>query len=145
MSPSTSVVASIGLVTLLTLIYTFEGGMTAVIWTDVVQMFIYVGGTIVGFFTLLHLVPGGWATIHDTASAAGKFQVFDFHLSLTKTFNFWAGVIGGTFLTTASPGTDQLMVQRLLAAQNHNESQFALFASGERRFLSFSLSPLLIS
>src|SRR5438309_1099511 len=92
MSPETSVVASIGLVTLLTLIYTFEGGMTAVIWTDVVQMFIYVAGTIVGFFTLLHLVPGGWTTIHDTASAAGKFQVFDFSLSLTKNYSFWSGV-----------------------------------------------------
>jgi len=117
MSADMSVVASIGLVTVLTLIYTFEGGMTAVIWTDVVQMFIYVGGTIVGFFTLLHLIPGGWTTIHETAGAANKFQVFDFHLSLTKTFNFWAGLIGGMFLTTASHGTDQLMVQRLLAAR----------------------------
>src|SRR5436305_7257931 len=89
MSEATSVVASIGLVTLLTLIYTFEGGMTAVIWTDVVQMCIYVGGTIIGFFVLLHLVPGGWPTIHETASAANKFQVFDFPISLTKTYNFW--------------------------------------------------------
>jgi SSS family solute:Na+ symporter len=139
MSPATSVVASIGLVTVLTLIYTFEGGMTAVIWTDVVQMFIYVGGTIVGFFTLLHLVPGGWTTIHDTAGAAGKFQVFDFHLSLTKTFNFWAGLIGGMFLTTASHGTDQLMVQRLLAARNQKESTWALLASGGAVFFQFSL------
>ena len=139
MSPSTSVVASIGLVTILTLIYTFEGGMTAVIWTDVVQMFIYIGGTIVGFITLLHLVPGGWTTIHDTASAAGKFQVFDFPISLTKTFNFWAGLIGGMFLTTASHGTDQLMVQRLLAARNRKESTLALLASGGAVFFQFSL------
>src|SRR6266705_3125547 len=65
-------VISIGIVTLLTLIYTFEGGMTAVIWTDVVQMGIYIGGTLVGFFTLLHLVPGGWSAIHGIASSAGK-------------------------------------------------------------------------
>lgn len=139
MSPAMSVVASIGLVTLLTLIYTFEGGMTAVIWTDVVQMFIYVGGTVVGFFTLLHLVPGGWATVHTTASAAGKFQVFDFPLSLTKTYNFWAGIIGGTFLTMASHGTDQLMVQRLLAARDRKESTWALLASGGAVFFQFSL------
>jgi SSS family solute:Na+ symporter len=139
MSPETSVVASIGLVTILTLIYTFEGGMTAVIWTDVVQMFIYIGGTIIGFFVVLHLVPGGWSTIHESASAANKFQTFDFHLSLTKTFNFWAGLIGGTFLTMASHGTDQLMVQRLLAARNQKESTRALLASGVAVFFQFSL------
>src|SRR6266404_7977971 len=139
MSREASVIASIGLVTLLTLIYTFEGGMTAVIWTDVVQMAIYIGGTLVGFFTLLHLVPGGWTTIHETASAAGKFQIFDFVPSLTKTFNFWAGVIGGTFLTTASHGTDQLMVQRLLAAKNQAESKLALFASGVAILFQFTL------
>src|SRR6476620_1369563 len=115
-------IASVAIVMALTLIYTFEGGMAAVIWTDVVQLCIYIGGTIVGFFTLLHLVPGGWTTIHDTANATGKFQVFDFPISLTKTFNFWAGLIGGMFLTTASHGTDQLMVQRLLAARNRKES-----------------------
>jgi SSS family solute:Na+ symporter len=139
MSREASVIASIGLVTLLTLIYTFEGGMTAVIWTDVVQMAIYIGGTLVGFFTLLHLVPGGWTTIHDTAAAAGKFQVFDFAPSLTKTFNFWAGVIGGTFLTTASHGTDQLMVQRLLSARDQRESKLALLSSGAAIFFQFSL------
>ncbi|MCU1305468.1 MAG: hypothetical protein JWN45_163 [Acidobacteriaceae bacterium] len=139
MSREASVIASIGLVTLLTLIYTFEGGMTAVIWTDVVQMAIYIGGTLVGFFTLLHLVPGGWTTIHETASAAGKFQIFDFVPSLTKTFNFWAGVIGGTFLTTASHGTDQLMVQRLLSARNQRESKLALLSSGGAILLQFSL------
>src|SRR5437879_12102891 len=113
--------------------------MTAVIWTDVVQMAIYIGGTIVGFITLLHLVPGGWSSIHETAAASGKFQVFDFVPSLTKTFNFWAGVIGGTFLTTASHGTDQLMVQRLLAARNQRESKLALLSSGGAILLQFSL------
>src|ERR1700686_5356237 len=74
----TGEIASIAIITLLTLIYTFEGGLAAVIWTDVVQTFIYVGGTLVGVFTILHLVPGGWATIHDVAANAGKFRVFDF-------------------------------------------------------------------
>jgi len=71
-------VVSIGIVMLLTLLYTFEGGMAAVIWTDVVQTFIYIGGTLIGFFTILHLVPGGWSTIHAAAASAGKFRVFDF-------------------------------------------------------------------
>src|SRR5438105_3180305 len=66
-------VAAIAVVTILTLIYTFEGGMAAVIWTDVVQSAIYIGGTLIGFFTLLHLIPGGWSTVVGTAGAAGKF------------------------------------------------------------------------
>src|SRR5258708_32838419 len=100
--------------------------MTAVIWTDVVQMALYIGGTLVGSFPLLHLVPGGWATIHETASAAGKFQIFDFVPSLTNTFNFWAGVIGGTFLTNARHGTDQLMAPPLLSARNQSGTRIAL-------------------
>src|SRR5207248_495632 len=66
----TGEIASIALIVVLTLIYTFEGGMAAVIWTDVIQMAIYIGGTLVGFITLLNLVPGGWAAIHATANAA---------------------------------------------------------------------------
>ena len=123
-------VISIGIVTLLTLLYTFEGGMAAVIWTDVVQMIIYVSGTLVGAYTLLHLVPGGWSTIHATAVSAGKFRVFDFTPDFYRTYTFWSGVIGGTFLTTASHGTDQLIVQRLLAARSEAQSKVALLSSG---------------
>ncbi|HKR96303.1 MAG TPA: sodium transporter, partial [Candidatus Angelobacter sp.] len=118
----TGEVWSVVIVLLLTLVYTFEGGLAAVIWTDVVQLLIYVGGTIVGFFILVHLVPGGWPAIHSAAAAAGKTQVFDFTFSLSKTFTFWAGLIGGMFLNTATHGTDQLMVQRLLAARNKRDS-----------------------
>ena len=131
--------AAIGIVTLLTLIYTFEGGMAAVIWTDVVQMGIYVAGTIVGFFTVLRLVPGGWTTIHEIAGHAGKFQVFDFSWDFYKTYTFWAGLIGGAFLTTASHGTDQLIVQRLLAARTKRQSQLALIASGVAVLFQFTL------
>ena len=74
----TGEIASIAIITLLTLIYTFEGGLAAVIWTDVVQTMIYVGGTLVGLVTILHLVPGGWSAIHAAAASAGKLQVFDF-------------------------------------------------------------------
>src|SRR3984885_4810336 len=74
----TDEIASIAMITALTLIYTFEGGLAAVIWTDVVQTVIYVGGTLVGVFTILHLVPGGWATIHSVAESGGKLRLFDF-------------------------------------------------------------------
>ena len=135
----TGEIASIALIVVLTLIYTFEGGMAAVIWTDVIQMAIYIGGTLVGFITLLNLVPGGWAAIHATANAAGKLRIFDFTLTFSKTYTFWAGLIGGTFLTTASHGTDQLMVQRLLSAKNKRDSQTALLSSGVAILFQFSL------
>ena len=139
----TGQIASIALITALTLIYTFEGGLTAVIWTDVIQTVIYIGGTLVGVFTVIHLVPGGWTFIHSLAARAGKLEVFDFSLSLRIPYTFWAGLIGGSFLTTASHGTDQLIVQRLLAARNQRQSVMALLSSGVAIFFQFALFLLL--
>ncbi len=136
-------ILSIGIITALTLLYTFEGGLAAVIWTDVVQMGIYVAGTVVALISLGHHVPGGWATIVHTAGAAGKFQTFNFALNLTQSYTFWAGVLGGTFLTMASHGTDQLMVQRLLAARNLGEAQLALLSSGVVIFAQFAFFLLI--
>jgi len=135
----TGEIASIAIITALTLIYTFEGGLAAVIWTDVVQTAIYVGGTLVAVFTILHLVPGGWPAIRHLASEAGKLQIFDFTPDFWKPYTFWAGLIGGTFLTTASHGTDQLIVQRLLAARNQRQSVTALLTSGIVIFFQFAL------
>jgi len=135
--------SAIGIVTVLTLIYTFEGGMAAVIWTDVIQLGIYIAGTIVGFFTILHLLPGGWTTIHSIAGHAGKFRFFDTSWNLTSTYTLWSGVIGGAFLTTASHGTDQLIVQRLLSARNERQSKIALLSSGVAILFQFSLFLLI--
>lgn len=126
----TGEVASIAIITALTLIYTFEGGLAAVIWTDVVQTVIYIGGTLIGVVTITHLVPGGWSAIHTAATAAGKLQVFDFRTSLWIPYTFWSGLIGGAIFTTASHGTDQLIVQRLLAARGQKQSTTALVSSG---------------
>ena len=136
-------VLSIAIISALTLLYTFEGGMAAVVWTDVVQMVIYVGGTVVALLTLGSHVQGGWPVIHSVAAAAGKFHMFNFVLDLTTTYTFWAGVLGGTFLTMASHGTDQLMVQRLLAARNLRQSTVALLSSGVVIFLQFALFLLI--
>ena len=135
----TGEIASIAIITALTLIYTFEGGLAAVIWTDVVQTAIYVGGTLIGLVTILHLVPGGWSAIHTAASAAGKFQILDFSRSPWVPYTFWAGIIGGTFFTTASHGTDQLIVQRLLAARGEKQSVTALISSGVAILFQFAL------
>src|SRR5579871_6535615 len=135
----TGEIASIAIITALTLIYTFEGGLAAVIWTDVVQTVIYIGGTLVGFGVILHLVPGGWPAIHDLAASTGKLRVFDFTPTLSKPYTFWAGVIGGAFFTLASHGTDQLIVQRLLAARNQRQSATSLVASGFAIFFQFAM------
>jgi SSS family solute:Na+ symporter len=131
--------ASIFLIIILTLFYTFEGGMTAVIWTDVVQMVMYVLGAGVSFFILAGKIPGGLPHVWEAASAAGKLQVFDFHWSWTSPYTFWAGLIGGCFLTTASHGTDQLVVQRLLSARNEQQSRLALLSSWAVIFVQFTL------
>ena len=136
-------VASIAILSVLTLLYTFEGGMTAVIWTDVVQMFLYVGGSLVALATVCHRIPGGWSALIAGASAAHKLTVFHFSWSLAETYTFQAGVLGGCFLTMASHGTDQLMVQRLLAAKNLRESRTALLASGGVIFFQFTLFLLI--
>ncbi len=135
---------SIALIVCLTLFYTFEGGMTAVIWTDVVQMILYISGAMISFFLMPHLIPGGWTHVLAIAHAAHKFNMFDFRFSFTPaffhtTYSFWAGLIGGCFLVTASHGTEQLMVQRLLAARNERESRLALLSSWVVIFFQFAL------
>jgi len=135
--------AAITVVTALTLIYTFEGGMTAVIWTDVVQMFIYIAGTMIGVFTILQRSPGDWSSTLSLAMSWGTSHMFDFGFHFWKTYTFWSGLIGGAFLTTASHGTDQLIVQRLLAAKNEAQSKLALLSSGVFVFFQFSLFLLI--
>ena len=136
-------VASIIIIALLTLVYTFEGGLSAVIWTDVVQMGIYAIGIVMALWLLVHRVPGGWPVIHHVAAAAGKFHLLDFTFNLTTTFTFWAGLIGGCFLTMASHGTDQLMVQRLLAARSLRDSQRALMGSAVLILIQFAVFLLI--
>jgi len=140
----TGEIVSILVIVCLTLFYTFEGGMTAVIWTDAVQMFLYVGGAILSFTVMLHQIPGGWAHATALAAPAHKFQMFDFRFAWTpqffsRSYSFWAGIIGGCFLTTASHGTEQLLVQRLLAARTEQQSRGALFASWLVIFFQFAL------
>jgi solute:Na+ symporter, SSS family len=136
----TGTYASILIITVLTMLYTFEGGMRAVIWTDVIQFALYLTGSVAAFFLLLHKIPGGWPEITQAAAAAGgKFRIFDFAFSLTQSYTFWSGLLGGTFLTMASHGTDQTMVQRLLSARNERDSKKALLASGVVILFQFTL------
>ncbi len=132
---------SILIIATLTLLYTFEGGLTAVIWTDVIQLFIYLGCTLVAFFVILGLIPNGWQGVIEAAGP--KFAFWNFSMDFRIPYTFWGGVIGGAFLNTASHGVDQLIVQRLLAAKNERDSKIALLSSGAIIFFQFSLFLLI--
>jgi SSS family solute:Na+ symporter len=128
----------------LTVLYTFEGGMKAVIWTDVAQLLLYLTGSAVTFWVVLHKIPGGWSEVTQVAAAAGhKLQVFDFSFHLATKYTLWSGVIGGAFLTMASHGTDQTIVQRLLAARNERDSRRALLTSGVIVLVQFTVFLLI--
>jgi SSS family solute:Na+ symporter len=114
----------------ITVVYTFLGGMKAVIWTDVIQFSVYILGALVALMILAGRLPGGWSELIQTARAAGKFRLLDFSFDLTRPFTFWAGVIGGMVLNTATHGADQMMVQRYLAARSRRQAAVALVSSG---------------
>ena len=140
----TSEKLAVTVVIALTIIYTLEGGMKAVIWTDVAQFLLYLAGSGVTLWLLLHRVPGGWSEVTQVAAAAGhKLQVFDFSFHWATKYTFWSGVIGGAFLTMASHGTDQTIVQRLLAARNQRDAGRALVASGVIVIVQFTVFLLI--
>ena len=121
---------SIVVIGLLTVVYTYFGGIKAVIWVDALQMFLYLVGAAAAAVALSGLVEGGWAAILAQASAAGKLQVLDFGVVLSRPYTFWAGLVGGAFLTMGSHGVDQIIVQRLLTCKDLRASQKALVGSG---------------
>jgi len=130
---------AIAAVGVLTLVYTFEGGIAAVIWTDLIQLVIYIGGSLLAVWELVRLVPGGWNGVVDNAAKAGKLDVVSWSINPSLPFTFWAGVIGGCFLTMASHGTDQLLVQRLLTCRGRRDAQKAIVFSGIVVFFQFLL------
>lgn len=125
---------SIAIIGVATLIYTYLGGLKAVVAVDVIQMFIYIGGAIFSMYVILHNLPNGVADVitYATANGQNKFQIFNFASfnSWTEFFaspyTFMGAILGGTFLTMASHGTDQLLVQRLLGCKDKRDSQKAL-------------------
>ena len=121
---------SIAVIGLLTLIYTYAGGIKAVVWVDALQMGIYLLGALATVVAIQVLVPGGWPSVLATADEAGKLQLVDLSLDLSTTYTLWAGVFGGAVFTMASHGTDQLIVQRLLTCRDLRSSQMALVGSG---------------
>ena len=123
----------------LTVLYTYRGGMKAVVWTELLQAAVYIGGGISAVVLLGRAVPGGWGAIIDSASAAGKLHVIDTYAGIDRAHTIWAGLLGGAFLSMASHGTDQLIVQRLLSARSLKDGQRAIIGSGFVVFAQFTL------
>ena len=131
--------AAILILGFLTVIYTYRGGMKAVVWTELLQASIYISGGIAAVILLGMLVPGGWSEIVSLGAAAGKFDLVDPTLTLAEDHNLWAGLIGGGFLAMASHGADQLIVQRLLSSRSLRDAQKAIIGSGIVVFVQFTL------
>ncbi len=131
--------ASILILGACTVVYTYHGGMRAVIWTDVIQIGVYLLGGIGALWLIGGDVVGGWSRIFSDADARGQLQMLDLYTGFDRPHTLWAGLIGGAFLSMASHGVDQMIVQRLLAAGDLRLARRALIGSGFVVFAQFAL------
>ncbi len=135
---------SVILLGLITIIYTLVGGAKSVIWNDGIQFVIYMLGAVAAFTVIVTNMPGGLPALLQFAEETEKLRLFDFDFSLTKpSMTFWSGVVGGAFLTAATHGTDQLMVQRYLSAKSQRDASLSLGFSGLIVFLQFAVFLLI--
>ncbi|HMP08287.1 MAG TPA: transporter, partial [Lacipirellulaceae bacterium] len=131
---------SIVVMGVVTVAYTYLGGVKSVIWNDCVQFVIYVLGAAAALVHMIRTTPDGWEQFRQFADETGRFRILDFQWSLVQpTMTFWAGLIGGAFLTLATHGTDQLNVQRMLTARSQRGATVALLASGVVVLAQFAL------
>jgi len=133
----TITVVSVILIGVAMIVFTYFGGMEAVIWVEVVQLGIYIAGAIAAAVILTSSIEGGLSTAMSVAFQYQKISVFDFSFDLTRTFTFWAGLIGGCFLTMSTHGTDQYLVQRYLCTDRPRKASTALLTSGAIVFAQF--------
>ena len=122
-----------------TLLYSYYGGLRAVVWVDVAQMFIYIVGGVAVLWVLVGLIPGGWDGFTAAANAGGKLRIVHLDGGFAKGNWLLTGIVGGAFLTMASHGADHLIVQRLLASPSLRDARRALVGSGVLVFLQFAL------
>ncbi len=127
---NTIVVGSIILLGLVMIVFTFYGGIEAIIWVEVVQLVIYIGGAVAAAVVLVNHIDGGVSTVMSLGEQYGKFSLFDFGWDMTKTFTFWSGLLGGCFLTMSTHSTDQYLVQRYLCTNKPSSAATALLSSG---------------
>lgn len=127
---TTIIIGSIVLLGIIMIVFTFYGGMEAVIWVEVVQLVIYIGGALAAAIVLIQNIPDGVSGAISIGREFNKFTIFDFTWDITKTFTFWSGLLGGCFLTMSTHGTDQYLVQRYLCTDRPSTASLALLSSG---------------
>ncbi len=125
------------------IIYTMRGGVSAVIWTDVVQMFVYIAGAAAVAIALLLRIHGGWSEVVRVGAETGRFVMIDASWDFTRAYTLWAGLLGGVALTLSTHGTDQYLVQRLLSARSQKDASTGLVLSGFIVFAQFVLFLLI--
>lgn len=136
---------AIVIIAAVSLIYTYTGGVKGVIWVDVIQMFIYLGGAFIAGIFLLNYLPEGWSSVTAAAASENKFGIFNLGFEngiagfFSQPYTLLGGLIGGAFLSMASHGTDQLIVQRLLATKDKKSGQKAIIGSGIIVIIQFAL------
>ena len=138
--PVTWVILGLGVAMI---VYTERGGVSAVIWTDVVQMFVYLAGALVILVALWNRIPGGMTEVITTGLEHGKFRIVDWSLDPSRVYTVWTGLLGGIALTLATHGTDQFLVQRLLSARSAGTAASGLILSGFLVVVQFGLFLLL--
>jgi SSS family transporter len=125
-SPLTSII----IIATAAVLYTIIGGIKAVIWTDACQAIVFLGGGLIALLFILKDIPNGWEGVMNITQGTSKFKFLDFSLNCKDAYTIWAGIIGSTFLTMATHGTDQDLVQRMLTARDYKRSRRALILSG---------------
>jgi solute:Na+ symporter, SSS family len=135
--------ASVVVIGIATMIYTYLGGMQAVIWTDLIQFVIYISGALLAAYFILARIDGGLSGFLAVGEGKHKFDLLIFSWDLTQKYTFWAGLIGGAFFTMASHGADQMMVQRYLCSRSLAAARVALVSSGIVVLLQFLLFLLI--
>ncbi len=134
--PFVSCVVAMGIVTI---IYTFFGGLRSVVWNDCIQFVIYMLGGVAALFIIANRLPEGWSQVWAFAESSGKLNIIQTKFSISDPYNIWAGMIGGAVLTIGTHGTDHMMVQRYLSARSQQEAGRAVFLSSLVVLVQFAL------
>jgi len=133
-----SMTLAITLLTVVTLVYSASGGIKSIVWNDCLQLIIYLGGAVFALWLVVQGCEGEWSDWMARATEQGKFNWLDTKLSW-QSENIWVGLVAGAFLSLATHGTDQMMVQRYLSAKSPNHAKAALLLSGPFVLVQFSL------
>lgn len=122
-----------------TVVYSAIGGIRSVVWNDCIQLVVYLIGAVVAIGVIVAALPGGWQELWQFGQSTGRFRVFEDAPFAWNQANLWAGMVGGIFISLATHGTDQLMVQRYLCSRSLGEARLAVGLSGPLVAAQFAL------